>query len=56
VTDFAEGALYRLGEGEGAEKLAVLPHGGADLGFDAGRGLAFVPVVTEDRLIALRLD
>lgn len=56
VTDFAEGALYRIKEGEGTEKLEVLPHGSADLGFDAERNLAIIPIMVEDRLIAFRLN
>jgi sugar lactone lactonase YvrE len=56
VTDWIAGALLRIRPDGSHELLADLDMGSADLGFAPEDGLAFVPMMLNDRLVAFAID
>jgi sugar lactone lactonase YvrE len=56
VTDWIAGALMRIRPDGSREVLVDLDMGSADLGFAPEAGLAFVPMMLNDRLVAFAID
>jgi sugar lactone lactonase YvrE len=56
VTDWIAGAVLRIRPDGSREVLVDLDMGSADLGFATEDGLAFVPMMLNDRLVAFAVD
>jgi sugar lactone lactonase YvrE len=56
VTDWIAGGLMRIRPDGSREVLIDLDMGSADLGFAPEAGLAFVPMMLNDRLVAISVD
>jgi sugar lactone lactonase YvrE len=56
VSDWIAGAVYRIAGDGAAEMLLDLDMGSADLEYLPDRGLLFVPMMLDDRLVAYRIE
>jgi sugar lactone lactonase YvrE len=52
VTDYLAGKVMRVGADGSIEELGVFAPGTADLGYVAGEGIAIVPHMNENRVVA----
>lgn len=55
VTEFMEGGLFQVGADGTARLLEDTPQGSADLGFMADRSVVLLPIMVEDKLLALQV-
>jgi hypothetical protein len=56
VTDWADGALYRVDQKGKAEMLIDLHQGSADLTYLPDKKIALIPLMLDNSLAAYRLD
>jgi hypothetical protein len=56
VTDWIAGGLMRIQPDGSHEVLVDLDMGSADLGFDPETGTAFVPMMLNDRIVAIAIE
>jgi hypothetical protein len=56
ATDWIAGALFRIKPDGSFEQLLDLDQGSADIEFLEGEGIALVPMMMGDRLVAYKIE